>query len=774
MTTVTLAPLVKQQFNQNGIPLAGGKLFVYNAGTTTKALTYTDATGDTPNTNPIILDANGQCGVWLLPTLAYKFILSPATDTDPPTNPFWTVDNVTTVQGVAVGDMTDEKGSGGTYGFAANVDFTPGTTTQLTLSQNYGSSGNLWVTFDGTEQGADTFSLGGTNNTVLTFNAPIPVGVQKVYVKGGTALTIGTPGAGTVGDAQINQSSNLYIHAYSFVGSKDVGALGNGTTDDHTAVQNAGSLASSSGKLLLVTPGTYLIGSSIAFAGPVEFMPGAQFVVKSGAVVTFNGQLTGPLTNIFSVQTGGNIVVNPGTTTEGYPEWFGAQPGNSSFDCAPYINASLSVFSVTRLQNTVYYTATSVLMGQNGQSLVGSNPNLTQGAFNSSVIQCQSAAVTILQIGPNVNPYPASLQTSMAVHNVAFSRGTAPDISQSATGIKIQYCSGVLMKCVSVIDSVECFHQLGSAYVRYEHCNAFKLTVGINGTDAFHGFNLDGSAYIGFSDSGNPSVLMYDCQVSNLRDADTTWAPGSDYQGMFVHGQYGWSDVWIFDLETNGVGTGINLVGTVNNTTTADSLNKRFYVYNPILDTCVLAGISFTNISSYGDIHVIGGYANCSNAQPNPVGISYSSSNGNVQISQFMVECNKNHSTIGVVSYASSKMVHRDCSYLEAFVTPIQLNSTSHFTFMDQVTNDSSASSNVAFLVNNCNRGYMNIALSGYPGAYGGGIDLADTSIQYCEFACSRMDPGAITGGVKVVYNGTPITTAGTFGTGNLASGIMN
>ena len=94
MTNVNLAPLPKLQFSQNGVPLAGGKLFTYAAGTMNKQTTYTDSTGAAPNTNPIVLDANGQCDCWLLAGTAYKLILSPSTDTDPPTNPYWTEDNV--------------------------------------------------------------------------------------------------------------------------------------------------------------------------------------------------------------------------------------------------------------------------------------------------------------------------------------------------------------------------------------------------------------------------------------------------------------------------------------------------------------------------------------------------------------------------------------------------------------------------------------------------------------------------------------------------------
>ena len=79
------------------------------------------------------------------------------------------------------GGWFDEKGSGGTYGFASGVDFIGGTTTTLALSQPYGSQANLIVSFDGAYQGADQFSLSGKT---LTFTSAIPSGTQKVYVKG--------------------------------------------------------------------------------------------------------------------------------------------------------------------------------------------------------------------------------------------------------------------------------------------------------------------------------------------------------------------------------------------------------------------------------------------------------------------------------------------------------------------------------------------------------------------------------------------------------------
>ncbi|MFA6204459.1 MAG: hypothetical protein WC710_14875, partial [Gallionella sp.] len=87
MPVVKLAPIARKQYtDNNGDPVVGGKLFTYAAGSTTKQATYTDSTGTTANTNPIILDASGRTpyGVWYESGLIYKEVLAIATDTDPP------------------------------------------------------------------------------------------------------------------------------------------------------------------------------------------------------------------------------------------------------------------------------------------------------------------------------------------------------------------------------------------------------------------------------------------------------------------------------------------------------------------------------------------------------------------------------------------------------------------------------------------------------------------------------------------------------------------
>jgi hypothetical protein len=94
--SVSISPPMFLQFFVPGTNQAavGYQLFTYVAGTSTKQATWTDSTQTSQNSNPIVADANGIMIVWLDPTLKYKFVLAAKGDTDPPTSPLYSQDNI--------------------------------------------------------------------------------------------------------------------------------------------------------------------------------------------------------------------------------------------------------------------------------------------------------------------------------------------------------------------------------------------------------------------------------------------------------------------------------------------------------------------------------------------------------------------------------------------------------------------------------------------------------------------------------------------------------
>ena len=88
----SLTPTPKQQiFGADGLPLVGGKIYTYVAGTTTPLATYTDYTANTANTNPVILNSLGQANIWLAAASSYKFSVYTSADVL-----LYTVDNILT------------------------------------------------------------------------------------------------------------------------------------------------------------------------------------------------------------------------------------------------------------------------------------------------------------------------------------------------------------------------------------------------------------------------------------------------------------------------------------------------------------------------------------------------------------------------------------------------------------------------------------------------------------------------------------------------------
>lgn len=88
MSTTPLLPVpIFRAFDSANLPLAGGLLYTYAAGTTTPQATYSDAAGSVQNANPVVLDTTGSAIV-RLGTAAYKFVLK-----DSGGSTQWTIDS---------------------------------------------------------------------------------------------------------------------------------------------------------------------------------------------------------------------------------------------------------------------------------------------------------------------------------------------------------------------------------------------------------------------------------------------------------------------------------------------------------------------------------------------------------------------------------------------------------------------------------------------------------------------------------------------------------
>lgn len=225
-----------QFFDNNGRPLSGGKLYTYQAGTTTPATTYTSSTGGTPNTNPIILDPAGRIPeeVWLTSAANYKFVLKNVFGVE-----IWTKDNLPGIINASQLDV-----------FGAFIN---------TLS--------------------------------LLSTTTIPSNVSAVTTAGYSA--VGTGAGLYVADSLANASlaashprfckadaAGRYFRLYLANGTANVdqgGAAGDGTTDDHAPITATYAYVKAVG------------GDTVEFSGAKSYRVATEIACGNNIIWNFNG-----------------------------------------------------------------------------------------------------------------------------------------------------------------------------------------------------------------------------------------------------------------------------------------------------------------------------------------------------------------------------------------------------------------------------------------------------------------------------------------------------
>lgn len=190
---VKLSPVfgvAAQLFNDNGDPLAGGKIYTYLAGTTTNAATYTTAAGNIAHSNPIVLDGAGRVPsgeIWLTEGTSYKFVVKDSAD-----NLIGTYDNLTGINSnyVAYTGQTETQ-------IATNGQ----TVFTLTTMQYQTGTDNLAVYVNGSKQ-IITVNYNETNATTVTFVSGLSAGDKVEFSTASPVNTGGANGSFTTADSK--------------------------------------------------------------------------------------------------------------------------------------------------------------------------------------------------------------------------------------------------------------------------------------------------------------------------------------------------------------------------------------------------------------------------------------------------------------------------------------------------------------------------------------------------------------------------------------------
>jgi hypothetical protein len=560
-----IIPNAKAQFiDQNGLPLASGTVGFYFPGTLNPKPTYQDAAGTIANTNPVALDSRGQALIW--GSGVYRQIVKDASGVT-----IW--DQVTEDSNAGLtGNITDAK-------FVSGTDFIPGTTNSLTLPVAPASVSNMWVHFDAAYQADDQIaSLAGT---VLTFNNPIPVGVQEVNIKIGTTIAIGTPGAGTVTDASVALGTKLFNRLNDFIDLRDKGCKCDGVTDDTAALQMAVTSIGSTGATLII-PGPTLISGNITFGANTVLWPlnGGYLVGKVGTEVVTVQQtpFAGP---IALFKTCAPIATRAMTV---FPEWFGAAQADTSTDSGVAITAAYAflknTLGVIRLQGGSYYHKTTIV-ALGGITLEGAGQNNTKLINNASTATVDG----IHCYGTSAAPITCAMFRDFSMYCSTPSTGSF--------GVDIQYCTFAKLENMQIGDYLYGFHQLQSpnAILR----NTIMTYQGT--TPGFIGYVLDG----GTAAPGNQSSVYDHCWYQgplNISAAAAVGSIGFRFNGVYM------SDMEFINPQGTQTAYGMNF-----DFSTAQYA-EDILVQNPVLDQFNVQGILVNNLPAAGVLTIIGGWIN--------------------------------------------------------------------------------------------------------------------------------------------------------------------
>jgi hypothetical protein len=259
---VNLSPVygvAGQLFNDNGDPLAGGKIYTYLAGTTTPAATYTSSTGAVAHSNPIVLDGAGRVPsgeIWLTDGISYKFVVE-----DSASALIGTYDSLVGINSNFVNFTNEQEIQTATAGQ---------TVFNLTTMQYQPGTNSLSVFVDGVNQygpGAQ-YAYVETDADTITF-------VTGLHVGASVKFTTSQINASSYGDAsQISytppfansETTNVEEKLAEYLSVMDFIPPGTNTSlvDCSTYFANAKTEALASGKALWVPAGTYLASLAIA------------------------------------------------------------------------------------------------------------------------------------------------------------------------------------------------------------------------------------------------------------------------------------------------------------------------------------------------------------------------------------------------------------------------------------------------------------------------------------------------------------------------------
>ena len=536
-----LAGAGAQFFDNSGVPLAGGLVYTYAAGTTTPQTTYTSSAGNIAHTNPIVLNSAGRVAaggeIWLTDAVAYKFVLETATAVT-----IATYDNVTgNASGISsslaassgsalVGYLPAGAGAVATTvqaklretvsvkDFGAVGDGTTDDTVAIQAAVLYGYTNGVKLYFnDGSYLLSNSITCG--SNLTVEFDAGVVINLvaadiyftpvfnmanqtNNTFIGNGCSI-IGRRGTAYVeGKASafyLFGSDNIYIENFNI---SDFATTGISITGDNTG----------SGSCTRITIAN--CNSSNCNRNAMEIISAKDCLITGGSYNTANGATSGPWAGI-DIEPNSNCFIDNiniiGVTTQsndgcGIQFTPGAMPNNSLYNVNVFGHRSVSdgLVSATGtilgasaigFKNADTYVTSAVIQGTINYTNSIIENSYVSGVFFNSWASGYMPFVTIRDI-TIINPgstTAAAIPTSSAGVCIFVSTFITNATSKNYGGIKIDNITVIDNRAVKKLSSAVYFQSgvAGAVLNNIQVSNVTATGNTVSGSSVYIGWNTN-------------------------------------------------------------------------------------------------------------------------------------------------------------------------------------------------------------------------------------------------------------------------------------------
>jgi hypothetical protein len=264
---------------------------------------------------------------------------------------------------------------------------------------------------------------------------------------------------------------------YFFVPT-DYGAVGDGVTDDTSAINTTiSAILANGGGTLYFPPGYDFLISSMTFAKDyeVEVASGSLIIIPAGQTLSIQSSFKAGAYQCFNCVSTGAVAFSKSSVRSVYPEWFGAI-GDASTDCTigiqKAIDATPTTYGVLELAGGAQYNITDIITWRDKVSalIIGNNAMIKADPTLDT-----TSVDMLLNISATLNLHMKDLvvRSDISVSPieclVLLGRKTDGDGSYAGQGTKIRDCRFIGYSNTAL------FVNVGSEVISFDCCDFWPL-----------------------------------------------------------------------------------------------------------------------------------------------------------------------------------------------------------------------------------------------------------------------------------------------------------